>query len=598
MEYCSRKMILILSCLVIFSIFNVRADLEISNVDRSIDLSSQLAKVNSQITLQNKGNKAVTSFLISIEEDQFPLLSYLEVTHKEDDESVKLETTPSSVAGQSAKLFSVNLPSSLGVGKSIVLNIESVFTHALRPFPAKIGQSEKQLVIYKANTYFSSPYKVVYQKTTVKLSSSTIESYSKLKPSNSADNTITYGPYNDINPYSFHEMKIHFENNSPFLTVKDMTRWIEVSHWGNVAIEETYHLLHEGAELKGHFSRYDYQRTPSHAAVKSIKSVLPAAAKDVYYRDEIGNISTSNLLNTHDSVELELRPRFPLFGGWQTQYLIGYNVAVYEYLFRKGSNYVLKMRFIDHVFDDFVIDKVTVKVVLPEGATNIKVKFPFEIKQEKQELHKTYLDTCGRPVFVMSKKNLVENHIQDFELHYTFQSHLLLQEPILCVAAFYILFISVICIMRLDFSITKDAVNESRMKVASLVESLLAACDRRTGLNSSFDSALDNFKQSKDQVSFTSALKKVNHDYNTLCATINNLIASLLKEEPEYSDKLSDITKKEAERKALIDQQVALATKAVSGKLSKQQYTDSEQIALSKREKITEEIEATLAALS
>jgi len=39
-----------------------------------------------------------------------------------------------------------------------------------------------------------------------------------------------------------------------------MTRVIEVSHWGNIAVEETYDLAHSGAVLKGPFSRYDYQR--------------------------------------------------------------------------------------------------------------------------------------------------------------------------------------------------------------------------------------------------------------------------------------------------------------------------------------------------
>lgn len=31
------------------------------------------------------------------------------------------------------------------------------------------------------------------------------------------------------------------------------------------------------------------------ASVKNFKTLLPAAAKDVYYRDDIGNISTSHL---------------------------------------------------------------------------------------------------------------------------------------------------------------------------------------------------------------------------------------------------------------------------------------------------------------
>ena len=63
---------------------------------------------------------------------------------------------------------------------------------------------------------------------------------------------------------------VHYENNSPFLTVTRMTRMIEVSHWGNIAVEETYDLSHSGAMLKGPFSRYDYQRHQD--GVSSVKS--------------------------------------------------------------------------------------------------------------------------------------------------------------------------------------------------------------------------------------------------------------------------------------------------------------------------------------
>lgn len=90
--------------------------------------------------------------------------------------------------------------------------------------------------------------------------------------------------------------------------------------------------------FQGSFSRYDYQRTPAPTSIKSFKSLLPAAATDVYYRDEIGNISTSNMLVQDDSVELELKPRFPLFGGWQTRYYMGYNVPSYEYLYNLGKS--------------------------------------------------------------------------------------------------------------------------------------------------------------------------------------------------------------------------------------------------------------------
>lgn len=73
-------------------------------------------------------------------------------------------------------------------------------------------------------------------------------------------------------------MKVHYENNSPFLTITSMTRVIEVSHWGNIAVEETVDLKHTGAVLKGPFSRYDYQRQPD-SGISSVKSfkvdVLP-----------------------------------------------------------------------------------------------------------------------------------------------------------------------------------------------------------------------------------------------------------------------------------------------------------------------------------
>lgn len=59
--------------------------------------------------------------------------------------------------------------------------------------------------------------------------------------------------------------------------------------------------------------------------------------------------------------------RFPLFGGWQTRYYVGYNLPSYEYLYRSGNHFILKMRMVDHVYDDQVVDEVTTRIILPEG---------------------------------------------------------------------------------------------------------------------------------------------------------------------------------------------------------------------------------------
>ncbi|PIO33354.1 hypothetical protein AB205_0061760, partial [Aquarana catesbeiana] len=368
------------------------------------------------------------------------------------------------------KQYSVTLPSSLSPGAKTKVIIEAVYSHVLQPYPTQITQAEKQFVTFEGNHYFYSPYATTSQTTRVKLASRNVESYTKLGNPSRSDDTIEYGPFKDIPAWSHDPLKIHYENNSPFLTITSMTRLIEVSHWGNIAVEETVDLKHTGASLKGPFSRYDYQRQPDSgiSSVKSFKTILPAAAQDVYYRDEIGNISTSHLLILEDSVEMEIRPRFPLFGGWKTHYMVGYNLPSYEYLYNLGDQYALKMRFIDHVFDEQLLDSLTVKIILPEGAKHAGRRV-FLAERTPPNLQKTpgmynicldkklgsnQEETCKNTIIVAYKNNLVEQHIQDVVIHYTFNKILMLQEPLLVVGAFYILFFTVILYVRLDFSIT------------------------------------------------------------------------------------------------------------------------------------------------
>lgn len=43
------------------------------------------------------------------------------------------------------------------------------------------------------------------------------------------------------------------------MVVKSLERWIEISHWGNIAVEDKVEIEHRGALLKGEFSRLDFQ---------------------------------------------------------------------------------------------------------------------------------------------------------------------------------------------------------------------------------------------------------------------------------------------------------------------------------------------------
>lgn len=588
--------ILLLTVVGAYDIDSISKDIVNQKVERKIDLTSQLVKISTKVTLENTGKTDVTTFLISLEPSQKEGLSFLDVqlTGGEKRSVVLTETVVKEHQGRF--FWKANLLKSLAPGASIQIVVETVFTHRLVPHPARISQAEKQLVRFYGNHYFFSPYKTVSQTTIVTLASSNVEQYNKLKPVSLSDNVITYGSYSNVEPFSFDEMSVHYENNSPFLAVTKLERTIEVSHWGNIAIEETIDVRHTGAILKGSFSRYDYQRehTSGVASVKSFKTSLPAAARDVYYRDEIGNISTSNMKVLEDEVELDLRPRFPLFGGWKTHYVIGYNIPSYEYLYYRENNYGLRLRFLDHLFDDMVVDELMVKIILPEGSRDMQLEAPYPVKRLEDTLVFTYLDTKGRPVITAYKMNLCEGHIQDFTLYYTFPRIVMMTEPLLLVLAFLLLFGIVIIYMRLDFSITTDELAESRMKVSGYLEKVQSYQDRRNTIYTLLEEQLTKLKASKDINACQAAVKNLNSDHKNHTQAIADLLTNIKNEGSEMSDKVAELQRLDKTLKEHLTQHLTYAEKLVSGRTGKQQFVDLESQLNKKKEDCVEKIDTLM----
>jgi len=403
-----------------------------------------------------------------------------------------------------------------------------------------------------------------------------------------------------VAPNSAKEVSVHYENNSPFLTVTEMTRVVEVSHWGNVAVEEDIDMRHTGAKLKGPFSRYDYQRASGpDPSIKAFKTLLPGAAKDVYYRDAIGNISTSNLKEVGEVVEVEIRPRFPLFGGWKTKYTLGYNVPSYQLLFTAGNEYVLKIPFLDHVYDDMVVDKLTLKVILPEGVSNIRFSSPYDVERKADETVATYLDTFGRTVLVAEKTNLVEAHIQQIQIEYNFSKLLLLQEPLLLIGAFYLLFTFAIIYVRCDFTICPDEDSEAKIKVATALEQIQNAQSSRADCYRHYDDAIGKFKQSKDSGLLAATRKKVEADHKRASAAVGDQL-DVLKANgaaPDVIERVNELQRLDNSFKEQVGFSLTYAEKLVLGKMSRGQYMDLEQATNAKKEDIFTKIELLLNVL-
>lgn len=95
---------------------------------------------------------------------------------------------------------------------------------------------------------------------------------------------------------------------------------------------------------------------------QSVTATLPRHAHTLYYRDEIGNVSTSAVRFKRDKVEAIITPRFPLIGGWKTNFVFGYSLPTAPYLKRTASGKLRLHMLFACPIDEAVVDDMTVRV--------------------------------------------------------------------------------------------------------------------------------------------------------------------------------------------------------------------------------------------
>ncbi|GJN01199.1 hypothetical protein PR202_ga18446 [Eleusine coracana subsp. coracana] len=410
--------------------------IRVVSAEKRIDLTGSIVKVFVTLKVENAASASDASqVLVAFTPTEVQHLAIVKATRAEGKRKKKaynplsvqesdLPTTPNG-----ARLYSVQLSTPLKPGETTTLQVFYVLTHSLDPFPAEISQSESQLVYYRDSAVLLSPYNVLEQVTYIKMPSNRIESFTRVDPTSRAGTELKYGTYNNQMPNTYLPILVHFENNRPFAIVEELVRKVEISHWGNVQITEQYKLKHGGARHKGAFSRLEYQSRQSISGTSSFKNLLarlPPRVHSVYYRDEIGNISSSHLRTDSHKSELEIEPRYPLFGGWHCTFTIGYGLPLQDFLFEADGG----RRYINLTFGcpllDTVVDDLTIKVVLPEGSKNPQPVVPF----------------------------LAEQHL---EVHYEFNPIFMLAEPLMLIFAVFLFFVACIAYLHMDLSIGKTS---------------------------------------------------------------------------------------------------------------------------------------------
>mmetsp|Transcript_29006 Transcript_29006/g.78111 ORF Transcript_29006/g.78111 Transcript_29006/m.78111 type:complete len:619 (+) Transcript_29006:95-1951(+) len=535
------------------------AEVKLQSVTRKINLNSQFAKVSETIKVKNTGSDAVSS-LILCQTRRDAVLAFQQVSQQLQEQKVTLKAVAANPAGApgEAECWEVGLVEALPGGGACTLESLVVYAEAQKPYPAEVEQGEPQLMLFVDNALVLSPYQVSQQSTEVIMPSPKVKSFSESpSPVTKMDgNKYKYGKYDLVKPWSVAEMRLHYENNKPFKKAMSLVREIEISHWGNIYVEETYEVKNAGAQHKGSFSRLKHTYASMAGGSKGnsfreLKARLPSSAHSIYYVDQIGNVSTSDVRKASGDTMLTLNTRYPLQGGWKVDFKIGYGVPLEGFLSKKSSDGKrrLTMDFNSPV-DGLYVEDMTVKVVLPEGASSITSHVPkgtLMPLEESRDVKFSYLDTIGRPVVVLHTRHLVPDHATKFHVEYTFATVGLLREPLLLIAAFAALFVAAIAYNRLELTISRDekwqAAKDIEM-IATLMhkaESILLeqgkVIDAEMRLSASIRSGDDVDHAQKER-------PKLDATFNDLEKKGKAVLANVAQTQPRAADKAMEVLEK------------------------------------------------------
>ena len=337
--------------------------------------------------------------------------------------------------GRPTQYYIIHLTDPLPPKGTITLSISWHTLGLLSPLPASIKQDEQQYLIYNFSAYVPTVYKTLKQKTKVKFPSADVPEYSTTTGLTSSTDpekqgsSFTYGPYDTarIAPGTAYPVTVRYEFNKPLLVCTVLERDVEVSHWGgNLASEERYWLRHDGATLSNHFSRLAWSTQAfylgagqgSTSALRELKVSLRPGSVDPYFTDDIGNVSTSRFRpNNIRDASLELKPRYPLFGGWKYSFRIGWNNALSSVLRKLKSSsdtYILSIPLLEGPRNPEGIqyEHFTLRIILPEGARNVNWQAHGGTGRPtlhaEESLHKTFMDTLGRTELKLTANNVVD----------------------------------------------------------------------------------------------------------------------------------------------------------------------------------------------
>ncbi|CAH2354733.1 dolichyl-diphosphooligosaccharide--protein glycosyltransferase subunit 1 [[Candida] railenensis] len=331
-----------------------------------------------------------------------------------------------------ALTYKLTLPAPVAPGSTVDIKARYVYTSGLSPLPAKIEMKDVQHILLTLNKYAYSPYQtnqyqLVFTGITKGQEMDVIDgSDSEQEPDNLPkdfkprieDKSLVYGPiFESLPPFTVKSMGLLYEHNRPLAKAYNLERsiWIPASNSDKVSIEEYYELTNAGAELSNGFSRVDwmqgrYESTRNHWALSQLEVKLPdnIESEGIYYTDKVGQVDTSKEYQGY----LVLQPRYPLFGGWNYNFTIGWYNPLSVYLHKlteQEDTYMVKFPVLSTI-QDISYDNVKVNFYLPEDSEFVGVSSAIDYESIEVGNELSYFDVSGGHVKVtLTFKNLIDD---------------------------------------------------------------------------------------------------------------------------------------------------------------------------------------------
>lgn len=311
----------------------------------------------------------------------------------------------------------VSIPTNLNnKDQTVTFTVNQQLIHHSTPLPKEIAQDDPQYLLFESDSIFvESAYptmkETVKYRAPGKIISHSIppSKYTRDQDFKKVGASLTLGPYHNI-PATFgldggenfeqHPIAIHYPTDEPVLAIKSFNRTVDVAWWSNVIkVQDDVSLVNDGPALKGHFSRLHFQMarfrpTFPPQILREITYPLPEGSRDAWYTDAIGNVSTSHFRPSPETKNgqaqgpaiLELKPRYPILGGWKFEFSVGWEMPLAKYVktatvggsgASAGENkdegrLVAKIPFMTGL-RDVAADQVELTVVLPEGVRYVPI---------------------------------------------------------------------------------------------------------------------------------------------------------------------------------------------------------------------------------